>query len=477
MTLARRTILSFAWVLMLAIIACGYVLYGLDRIASGQAEERRIGKAVAYAHAMDATLLKAILLLEQYVDYADSAKLRELGALRLEAAGDRRALRLITRLPRVLELLDAYEALQPQRVALADRIIEGGEEMIILRQQRDAMDVRSREILHNIVALETEAMSAAAAHTAALAGELRRNTVVLFLALIGMAILISLSAARDIARRVTPLLGMSREVSSGNFAARVKVEGDDEVATLAAALNEMAVQLHELDQVKDEFVGLASHQLRTPATAVKANLAMLLDGYFGEVSAEQREFLQDAYDANERQLEVIEDILNVARAETGRLVLETASLDLVQLVQQSVSEHRLGISSRHQRLDLALPAGPVILTLDGKKMRMVVDNLVSNASKYTAEGGSIGVTLEEAGDQVVIEVSDSGVGIAAEDRDRLFRKFSRVDNPLSVSAGGTGLGLYLAGEIVRLHDGEITVESEPGKGSIFRVLLPRRSIQ
>jgi signal transduction histidine kinase len=476
MTLARRTILSFAWVLGLAIVGCGYVLYGLDRITAGQAQERRSGEAVDHAHFMDTALHRGSLLLAQYVEEPDPARVRELHALRFEAAAHRKALRQVTSLPRVVELLDAYESIQPERELLADRIIEDtkGSGTPMLRQQRDVLDVRAREHLREIVRIETEILDAAIAKTGALTSELRTNTVILFVVLIGSAILISLSVVRDIARRVVPLLAMSRELSVGNFAARVRVEGNDEVAALSAALNEMAGQLHELDQVKDEFVALASHQLRTPATAVKANIAMLLDGYFGELSAEQREFLQDAYDANERQLEVIEDILNVARAETGRLVLETAPVDLVQLVDDSVAEHRFGISDRRQHLDVALPAGPLMLSLDGKKMRMVVDNLVSNATKYTPEGGSIRVTLEEAGDRVAVEVADSGVGIAAGDRERLFRKFSRVDNPLSVSAGGTGLGLYLAGEIVRLHEGEIIVVSEPGKGSTFRVLLPRK---
>jgi signal transduction histidine kinase len=106
-------------------------------------------------------------------------------------------------------------------------------------------------------------------------------------------------------------------------------------------------------------------------------------------------------------------------------------------------------------------------------MRMALDNLVSNASKYTHAGGRIAVSLLEERDRVVIEVADTGVGIPLADQDHLFRKFSRVDNPLSVSAGGTGLGLYLAREIVRLHGGDITVASEPGAGSTFRVVLPR----
>jgi signal transduction histidine kinase len=104
-------------------------------------------------------------------------------------------------------------------------------------------------------------------------------------------------------------------------------------------------------------------------------------------------------------------------------------------------------------------------------MRMVADNLLSNASKYTPAEGTLRVSLSRTTDGIVLEVADSGVGIAPDDKDRLFRKFSRIDNPLS-AVGGTGLGLFLAAEIVRLHGGEITVESEPGRGSTFRVRIP-----
>ena len=477
MTLARRALISLAWVLASLIIAGAYQIYGLERLADEQVAERRIEAGAAHAGAMDDALLESILLLEQYVDSTDPAKVRELDAVHKVGLENERALRATTHLPKVVELLDEYDLLQPERNTLEQHIIaeaaQDGSRILELRKKRDELDRRARGYLKEIVSIENREMAATKTRTDELGRDFRRNTVILFAAVLAVAALILFSAARDISQRIVPLLGMSRKVTDGDFSSRVPVDGDDEVAMLSGAMNDMAAQLNELDHAKDEFVALASHQLRTPATAVKANVAMLLDGYFGDVTEEQREYLRDAYDANERQLGVIEDMLNVARAETGRLVKETSQVDLVALVAESIAEHRFGISGRNQELVVSLPGHPIVLNLDAKKLRMVADNLVSNASKYTPEGGRIEVRLEERGDQAVLSVSDNGVGIAAEDRDRLFRKFSRVDNPLSVAAGGTGLGLYLAREIVRLHGGEIRVDSEPGKGSTFRVILPR----
>ena len=474
MKLVQRTVASFAGVLILMLLVCGYLLHGLAELAEADRDQRQIGQAVEHAHFIDAALLGAILLLEQYVDGPDPAKLAALGALRREAAERRQALRAITRLPRVVELLDAYDEVQPRRVALAEEIIQaansGRDTVVGIRQLRDALDQRVRGYVREIVQIENAAMADSTQRSEALSSELRRNVLILFGAILVLTLAAAAGSARGISRRVVPLMAMARRVSVGDFAARVPVEGKDEVATLCAALNHMAGELQELDQAKDEFVALASHQLRTPATAVKGNLAMLLDGYFGEVAGEQREFLQDAYDANERQMEVIDAILNVARAETGRLRIEKAEVDMAALVDGVVAEHRFEIESRRQQLQWQRP-GALAATADPAKMRMVADNLLSNASKYTPAEGTLRVSLSRTTDGIVLEVADSGVGIAPDDKDRLFRKFSRIDNPLS-AVGGTGLGLFLAAEIVRLHGGEITVESEPGRGSTFRVRIP-----
>jgi len=228
----------------------------------------------------------------------------------------------------------------------------------------------------------------------------------------------------------------------------------------------------ELEQAKEEFVSLASHQLRTPATGVKAYISMLLDGYTGNLTVQQQSFLKKVFTSNERQLQIINDMLSVARMDAGRVVPELASADLTALINDVVDEQRPTIRSRHQTLNLKLPAAKVEGVVDAKLVRMALENVVNNASKYTPEGGSIALGLRQTGATAQITIRDTGVGIAKADLPRLFKRFSRIDNPLSTHGGGTGLGLYLAHNVVTLHYGRMLVDSTPGEGTVFTVELP-----
>jgi len=371
-TLARRTVLSFAWLLVSVVFACGYVLYGLNRIAESQAQQLALGAAVADAGFVDSALLEADLLLEQYVDFHDPVTLAQIDDIRARSLRRLDRLRSTTTIKRVADLVDAFREVQPLRGSLRESIVDATDKhdenaVLFYRQQRDAVNRRVRHYLREIVDAENAALAESAAASTRSIQDFRNNLVVLFLGTLAIALAISLATARNVSRRVVPLLDMSIAVTAGDFKVRVPVEGRDEVATLAGTMNDMARQLEELDHAKDEFVALASHQLRTPATAVKANIAMLLDGYFGQISAEQREYLQDAYNANEQQLEVIEEMLNVARIETGRLVLDRMPVDLGELVQQAAAQHRFGIAESGQHLDVQVPADPVMLPLDPKK--------------------------------------------------------------------------------------------------------------
>lgn len=226
----------------------------------------------------------------------------------------------------------------------------------------------------------------------------------------------------------------------------------------------------ELDQAKDDFLGLASHQLRTPATAVKQYVGLLLDGYTGKLTKEQMETLQAAHLSNERQIDVIQDMLSVARLESGRLDLNIARFDLVAMVKAAIEEQKLAIENRKQTLSVNLP-NSLPVEADEKLLRMVVENLVSNASKYTPKKGSIEIRLSDNGELISLDVKDSGVGIAQKNIQSLFKRFSRIKNELSDVVGGSGLGLHIAQKIANLHGGKITVQSKLGKGATFTLTL------
>ena len=229
----------------------------------------------------------------------------------------------------------------------------------------------------------------------------------------------------------------------------------------------------QLDVAKEEFVSLASHQLRTPATGVKSILSMLSAGDFGALNDMQQKFVDKAMHTNDRQLQLIEDLLNVALVDSGKLELDLDYSDLTALLREIVADHHDPVAKRQQTLAVHAP-DEALLLIDVAKITMVLDNLISNASKYTPAGGNISVTLKHENNFVSLAVKDEGVGIPEDDIPRIFTKFTRLPNELSTAVGGTGLGLFLAKSIIELHGGAITVASKPGRGSTFTIKLPTK---
>ncbi len=229
----------------------------------------------------------------------------------------------------------------------------------------------------------------------------------------------------------------------------------------------------ELQATKDEFVSLASHQLRTPATGVKTFLGIMLEGYTGRLTEEQQKMLQKANDSNDRQLLVIDDLLNVARLDSGRMKMDFKQVEIVGLVNSIMAEQTGTIQSRGQTIKLQSPA-KLEIRADAIHLRMSIENLISNASKYSPSGTVIDVEIAETLRDVEISIQDQGLGIADQDKSKLFKKFSRVQNKASTTTPGTGLGLYLCRQIVNLHGGDIVVSSQIGHGSRFTIKLPKK---
>lgn len=227
-----------------------------------------------------------------------------------------------------------------------------------------------------------------------------------------------------------------------------------------------------LDRAKDEFISLASHQLRTPATGVKQYIGMLLEGYAGELTSEQKRFAQIAYESNDRQLKIIDDILKIATADSGKLALEKKRTNLVPLIESVIRDHASKLSERDQTVTFDPSVPSLHAMIDKDSMRMVLDNLLDNAHKYTHPGKNITISLKKNTRTIQIAIKDEGIGISEEDFDKLFKKFSRLSNSLSISAGGTGVGLYWVKKVVELHNGIITVSSKPDIGTTFSVKLP-----
>lgn len=232
--------------------------------------------------------------------------------------------------------------------------------------------------------------------------------------------------------------------------------------------------LIELNRTKDEFISLASHQLRTPATGVKQYIGMILEGFAGNISEAQRSILTKAYESNERQLRIVSDLLKVAQVDAGKVTLKKGSVNLISLVKDVIKEQQGTYSQRQQKVQFSHKTGIFLATIDKDRIRMVIENMLDNASKYSDTGKTVQVEVSESEDeQVCIEIKDKGVGIAPENQTKMFEKFSRIYNPLSTHVGGTGLGLYWAKKIVDLHGGRIALESKEGAGTTFSIYLPK----
>jgi two-component system sensor histidine kinase/response regulator len=230
--------------------------------------------------------------------------------------------------------------------------------------------------------------------------------------------------------------------------------------------------LMEVNASKDEFIALASHELRTPASAVKQYLGMLLDGYAGAVSPEQLPFIQTAFESNERQIKIINDILLVAQLDLQKLTMHKEPLDMIKMINGIIKDVPR-LTDREVKVVFEKPTETLMVNADPTYLRMALTNIAENAAKYTPTDRAITIRLLKSDNQKVeVVVEDKGVGIDPSDIDKLFKKFSRIQNPLSVEVGGTGLGLYWADQIIKLHDGSIKVESARDKGSTFTTELP-----
>jgi signal transduction histidine kinase len=234
--------------------------------------------------------------------------------------------------------------------------------------------------------------------------------------------------------------------------------------------------LKELDRVKDEFISMASHQLRTPLTTIKGYLSMMLEGDVGPVPPQQREFVNYAFTSSERMVNLISDLLNVSRLQAGRFIIQTKPTDMVKMIQEEVHQLESHAKAKNIALIFDAPARPLpIIEIDENKTRQVIMNFIDNAIYYTQKG-EVRVVLEQTSDLVRLRVTDTGIGVPKDAQKKLFSKFFRAGNAQIVRPDGTGLGLYLAKRVVEDQGGTIIFESVEGKGSTFGFELPIKPV-
>lgn len=229
---------------------------------------------------------------------------------------------------------------------------------------------------------------------------------------------------------------------------------------------------YEVDKMKSDFISLASHQLRTPLSAIKTYAHMLLDGFMGPMSKQQVKSLKTIVSATNRMNETISTLLNITRIESGSIAVARKTVSVNQVVEEVMNEHHLAAVDKNITTSFDKPSEAVKIISDGAVLKEIISNLVSNGIKYTPAGGTVGVEIRTKGNQAVIAVHDTGVGIPKESRDNVFTKFFRAENVVRQETSGTGLGLYLVKGLVNELGGEVWFESTEGKGSTFFVSLP-----
>lgn len=228
-----------------------------------------------------------------------------------------------------------------------------------------------------------------------------------------------------------------------------------------------------LERKKSEFVSVVAHQLRTPLSGIKWTLHMLISGDFGAVSNEQKTFLMKTYENNERMIALVNDMLAADRVESGRMKYTLLRINLRDLVENVLFEVFPNAQKRMQKINLECPPEKQFTVLvDSTKIRAVLQNLLENAIKYTMNGGTITIRIEEREASVLVTIADNGIGIPKEQQVQIFSRFFRAGNAVKMEPGGTGLGLYMVKKIIEQHGGTCWFESEEGKGSSFYFTLP-----
>ncbi len=254
-----------------------------------------------------------------------------------------------------------------------------------------------------------------------------------------------------------------------------EIQQRERLEKLAFELEKANVELKRMDKAKSEFVSIASHQLRTPLTAIKGYLSMITDGTYGKVPPKIREKMKNVIESNERLIRLVNELLSLSRIETGKIKLEPEKLKLETIVKQVIDDLRIvskknGLYLKFSKSKKSLPE----MMIDEWKIRQVLINIIDNALKYTIKGGVV-VTILREDDNAKIEICDTGEGMDEDELEKMFDSFSRGRAGNRLASEGAGLGLYIARKFVEMHDGKIWAESEgKEKGSCFHILIPIR---
>jgi signal transduction histidine kinase len=322
---------------------------------------------------------------------------------------------------------------------------------------------------------QAQANALVAANRSAFADS-RRLFIAVGAASVGLALLLGFVLSWSLIGPIQRLEARVAAVAAGDFSGHISVDNRDEIGALAANFNRMNDELErlykELEAVskhKSDFLANMSHELRTPLNAIIGFSEVLRERMFGELNEQQLGYVDDVLEAGRHLLSLINDILDLAKVEAGRMELELADVSLLQALEAGLTMHGERASREGITLELSVEPTDILVRADERKLRQVVFNLLSNAVKFTPPGGRVDVSAQLTDGVVEVAVADTGSGIALKDLEKIFEEFQQVEG---ARHEGTGLGLPLSRKFIELHGGRLWVESVPGSGSTFRFTLP-----
>ena len=361
---------------------------------------------------------------------------------------------------------DEYEAAAAGRSAAAEAISS--------RRTRPAIAAVDSALGASATTLRIRTRQAVADATDATRNAERLVTVALIIAVF-LAFIIAIRLMTFISRPVRKLEEGMRAVAEGDLSRELGLppERRDEFGRLAASYRSMVTQLSVLERLRAEFVGVASHELKTPINVMLGYLELLQEGIYGELSPKQREILQTLTKQANSLTRLVKRLLDISRFEASGGKLDVRRVDLQKLL--TTLESSFSVLAAQREIAFSVNHGenlPAMVLWDEDRINEVLGNLISNAFKFTPRRGNVAIAVVRSADRVTITVQDSGAGISADQLPHIFDKFYQADNQAQAATKGTGLGLAIAKEIVEAHGGVITVESEVGRGTTFVVTLP-----
>lgn len=292
----------------------------------------------------------------------------------------------------------------------------------------------------------------------------------LFALIVLVSIGISYYVARLLSAHMERLQSTAMKIRQGHWTESAEVKGPEEVRQLALTLNELSRELKKQEDWRHQLMEDLTHELRTPLTSVLSQLEAMIDGIY-EV---KQEWLEEIYDELIRLSRLMNDMEKLSEAEAARFTVSIKRTNMVQLAERVYRNFQSMARSKGIRLQFSNPNVPCYAEVDRDKMVQIIANIVSNAIKYTNAGGRVILGVGYSEDDTIIFCSDTGIGIGPEDLPYVFNRLYRADKSRSRFSGGVGLGLSIAKALAEAHDGRIEVESELGKGSVFRVIVPNK---